>query len=115
MNQEKGRHTASLGFLSVGAGFFASLRDPEWPAAVVNTPDSRPRLTAALNYDALTHAKNRWKMRKAGFYLRVESWAADFVIALNIFLDCLARRAIAFFELCESVAFLEAVRLNPRQ
>ena len=46
------RHTGAAGFFSPAGAFFANFKLPECPAAVVNTPDSRPRLMAALNWHA---------------------------------------------------------------
>ena len=39
----------AAGFFSPAGAFFANFKLPEWPTAVVNTPESSPRLMAALN------------------------------------------------------------------
>jgi len=40
---------STAGFFSPAEGFFANFKEPECPAAVEKTPESRPLLIAALN------------------------------------------------------------------
>ena len=39
----------AAGFFSPAGAFFANFKEPECPGVVVKTPESNPRLIAALN------------------------------------------------------------------
>ena len=92
----RGGSTAT-GFFSPAGAFFASFNEPEWPAVVVNTPESNPRLIAALNCwgprqrSRHHHGCLRGKKDEQGSYLTIKVGGSGFIVALDIFLDSLAR------------------------
>jgi len=94
LTRKWGEITAA-GFFSP-ATFFANFKEPECPAVDVNIPASNPRLIAALNWGPRQRSRHHEKVisrEEPGGeeYLTIEVGSRGFVVALDVFLDCLAR------------------------